>query len=350
VAETGDPHSLPFRLRWQAEWCDRLGSPLYGELLRRAAGDAESGGPVAAALAGHERDPLESMLQMRLMGAVHRLALSGRAPDLAAAYPSCGGDGNPERAWSAFRDTVADLRGEVREHLERPVQTNEVGRSRALACGFLWLASETGMPLRLFELGSSAGLNLRWDAFHYRSGALEFGDPGSPVQFTDFLASGSPPVPALLEVAGRAGCDPRPVDVHSEDGVLTLRSYVWADQLDRLELLDGAIAVAGRLPAEVERADTVEWLRRRLAGAEPGSARVVFHSIVMQYVEEAERERIGAAIADAGARATARSPLARLALEPGGEEAELRLTLWPGGEQRVLAHAGYHGASVRWTA
>ncbi len=337
-------------MRWQAEWCDRLGSPLYGVLLRRSADDADAGGPVAQALAGREGDPLESMLQLRFMGAVHRLALAGRAPELAATYPSCGGHGDPERAWPAFRDTVGELMEEVRGHVERPVQTNEVGRSRALACGFLWLAAETRLPLRVFELGSSAGLNLRWDSFHYRSGALEFGDPGSPVDFTDFLASGAPPVPEHVEVAARAGCDPRPVDLSTDDGVLTLRSYLWADQVDRLEHLDGAIAVAGRVPAELERADTVEWLGRRLAGTEPGSCRVVFHSIVMQYVEEAERGRIGAAIADAGARASADSPIARLELEPGGEEAELRVTLWPGGERRVLGHAGYHGVPVRWMA
>ena len=46
---------------------------------------------MAEALAGHEDDPLESMLQLRFMGAVHRLALAGRAPALAAVYPSCGG-------------------------------------------------------------------------------------------------------------------------------------------------------------------------------------------------------------------------------------------------------------------
>ena len=89
-----DLHALPARMRWQAEWCHRLGSPLYGELLGRAADDAEAGGPVAEVLAGREGDPLESMLQLRFMGAVHRLALAGRAPALAAVYPSCGGNGD----------------------------------------------------------------------------------------------------------------------------------------------------------------------------------------------------------------------------------------------------------------
>jgi hypothetical protein len=343
-----EPHAFPFRLRWQADWCERLGSPLYGALMRRAADDAEAGGPVADALAGHERDPLESMLQLRLMGAIHRLALAGEAPELAACYPSAGGVADPERAWPAFRSLVADRLAEVRELVDDPVQTNEVGRSRALACGFLALAAATGLPLRLLELGTSAGLNLRWDAFHYRSGGFRFGDPGSPVDFRDFLEGEAPPPPARVETAARAGCDPSPVDARSRDGVLTLRSYVWPDQVERLAMLDGALEVAARIPAEVERAGAADWLERRLARPEPGACSVVFHSIVMQYMDEPERERVGELLAAAGARASAEAPLARLALEPGGELAELKLTLWPGGEERLLARAGYHGAPVHW--
>ena len=70
ATEPADLYAVPARMRWQADWCDRLGSPLYGELLRRSADDAEAGGPVAEALAGREDDPLESMLQLRFMGAV----------------------------------------------------------------------------------------------------------------------------------------------------------------------------------------------------------------------------------------------------------------------------------------
>lgn len=341
-------HALPFRLRWQADWCRRLGSPLYADLMLRAADDAEAGGPVAAVVEGHETDPLETMLQLRLMGAVHRLALSGRAPELAACYPSTGGHGRLEETWEAFRSTVETRMPEVREHVPRPVQTNEVGRSRVLACGFLAVTHRHRMPLRLLEVGASAGLNLRWDSFWYQAGELSLGDAMSPVRFTDFVVEGWPPPNAEVRISTRAGCDPNPVDLADEDGVLTLRSYVWADQLERLELLDGAIAAAAAAGVEVERADTVSWLDQRLAEPVPGECAVVFHSIVMQYVAEDERERISAAIAAAGRRATADAPLCRLAFEPGGEEAELRLITWPGGEERVLARAGYHGADVRW--
>jgi hypothetical protein len=343
------PHSdLAGRFRWQAGWCDRLGSPLYGELMRRAAADVEEGGPTWALLEGREGDPYESMLQLRLMGAVHRLALDGRAPELAARYPSTGGRGDPEETWRAFRLTEERHAAELHELIERPVQTNEVGRARALVGGFLAIAAETGLPLRLLELGASAGLNLRWDRYRYEAGDWAFGDPRSPVRFRDFFSEGKPHRTGAVEVVERAGCDAQPVDPASEEGRLTLSSYLWPDQTERLRLLDAALEVARHVPAPVERARAADWLERRLAEQAAGACTVVFHSIVMQYVPEDERGRIDALLADAGAATRPQAPLARLAMEPGGEEAELRLTVWPGGEEHLLAASGYHGADVRW--
>src|SRR4051794_41891747 len=84
-------------LRWQAGACEHLGSPLYADLLGRAAEDVEAGGPCWAVLAGHEHDDRQSMPALRFMGAVHRLALEGRAPTLATAYA-----GGRADAWPAF--------------------------------------------------------------------------------------------------------------------------------------------------------------------------------------------------------------------------------------------------------
>ena len=52
--------------------------------------------------------------------------------------------------------------------LDQPPQTNEVGRSAELIGGLLLFDREFGLPVRLFEIGTSAGLNLR--AEHYRYG------------------------------------------------------------------------------------------------------------------------------------------------------------------------------------
>jgi hypothetical protein len=71
---------------------------------------------------------------------------------------------------------------------------------------------------------------------------------------------------------------------------------------------------------------------------------VVFHSIVMQYLPNEERERFERVLN------AARGPLAWLRMDPRDELTELRLTLWPGGEQRLLARVGYHGDPVEWSA
>ncbi|MGH2805168.1 MAG: DUF2332 family protein, partial [Thermoleophilaceae bacterium] len=202
---------LALRLRSQAEACARLGSPLYARLLAKAAGEVIEGEAVFAVLRGHEDDPGPSALALRLMGAVHRLVLLGEAP--------------PLTGWPAFRDTLERHADELRLLVERPVQTNEVGRCAALLGGFLDVARRTGLPLRLLEVGASAGLNLRFDRYRYQLGERRWGPPGSAVLVRAALA-GDPPLDAPLEIASRAGCDRRPLDPATEDGRLTLASYV----------------------------------------------------------------------------------------------------------------------------
>jgi len=71
-------------LRWQAAFCHRMGSPLYGRLLDRAAEDVEAGGPVWELLESHEEEDPSQALALRFMAAVHRIVLEGREPGLAA--------------------------------------------------------------------------------------------------------------------------------------------------------------------------------------------------------------------------------------------------------------------------
>jgi len=75
------------QIRWQAEACRELGSPLYAGLIHGVADDVLAGGAAATLLAGHETDPGASALALRLMGGVHRLVLQRRAPALALTYP-----------------------------------------------------------------------------------------------------------------------------------------------------------------------------------------------------------------------------------------------------------------------
>ena len=320
-------------LRFQAHGCRQLGSPFYATLLEHAAADLEEGGAVSQVLEGFEGESGWSALGLRLMGAVHRLVLTGRLPELARHYPSAGGDGDAEAAWPWFRAALADRRDHIRSLVSRPCQTNEVGRSAALVGGFLEVAHRTGLPLRILELGASAGLNLRWDRYRYESGSGGWGDPGSPVRFAGMFDV-APPLDRDVLVAERKGCDLDPIDPTSEEGSLTLRSFIWADQLERFRLLQGAIEVARRLPAQVERMDALAFLRRELSSARTGVATVVYHSVFTQYLHEETRRGIDGAIEAAG--------VFHLSMEPGEGTFEVRL------DGALLATTRAHGSGVHW--
>lgn len=293
-------------------------------------------------LRGHEDDPGPSALALRLMGAVHRIVLRGDSPELAGQYPSAGGE--PRNPWPAFLDTVRVYADALRRLVDDPVQTNEPARCAGLLGGFLEIARRAGLPLRLLEVGASAGLNLRFDSYRYELGDERWGPADSGVVLKSRL-SGRPPLDGSVRVVARAGCDAQPVDPRSQEGRLTLTAYVWADQVERLERLRAALTVAGRVDAPVERAHAAEWIEERLAQPAGGAVTVVFHSIVMQYLTAAERERFERALRGA------REPLAWLRMEPEGERlASLRLTLWPAGDELLLARVGFHGDPVEWLA
>jgi hypothetical protein len=217
-----------------------------------------------------------------------------------------------------------------------------------LVGGFLTVAERSGLPLRVLELGASAGLNLRWDHFHYEARGERWGPPESPVRLCDFDTPPIPPFGIRAEVTERGGCDRNPLDPASEEDRLTLLSFVWCDQVWRIRRLRAAFVVAGEVPAIVDEANAPDWLEHKLAEDAAGSATVVFHSIFMQYLEERDRERTLEALQSAGAATTAGSPLAWLRMEPAGDHAEVRLTMWPGGEDRLIANSGFHGAPVQW--
>jgi hypothetical protein len=324
---------LAANLRWQAALCARGDSPLYAALLEKSASDVEVAGPVWDVLEDYADEPGSQVVAIRFMAAVHRLVLLDRLPDLAAHYPSTGGEGDPHNAWPPFRQALIDHRDEINALTARRCQTNEVGRCASLLGGFLEIAHRSGLPLRILEIGASAGFNLNWDRYRYESADGAWGDAGSPVTFAHHFEI-PPPMNRAAEVVGRKGCDLNPVDATSDEGALTLRSSIWADQLGRMTLLDGAIDVARHMPVEVEKLDAVSFLERELPRRDPEVATVVFHSIVLHYIAPEDRRRITKVIEEAG--------VFRLGLEYGRDAFEIRLN----GE--VLGTSGPHGTHVRW--
>jgi hypothetical protein len=165
---------------------------------------------------------------------------------------------------------------------------------------------------------------------------------------------GAAPPLGEINVRNRAACDLNPLDIRDEAARLHLKSYIWPDQPDRLARFDGAVALALKHDARVDRADAAEWLAQKLAARAKDAATIVYHSVFLQYPPREAREAIIAAIQSAGAAATAQTPLAWVRLEPeavtdgvfNGLRFVIDLTTWPGGERRILGYTDGHVRAI----
>src|ERR1700733_10621474 len=169
----------------QGQVCAAMGSAMYGDLLPLIGSDVEADGIFAQIFAGHVNDSGRMALPLRLLGGLHRLALDGRAPALRRWYPSVGGEWNAGAAWPEIVQAATGHAQYLRAALGQPPQTNEVGRSAALVGGLLALTDRFGLPVRLFEIGCSAGLNLRADHYRYRHPGGDWGPADAPVTIDD---------------------------------------------------------------------------------------------------------------------------------------------------------------------
>lgn len=339
------------RFSLQAVACEAMGSTLYAGLLNHAAADLLAGGPTADVLDGYFDLPGRSALALRMLGGVHALVLTGQAPELGQFYPSAAGTADPgtgaDRAWPALRQLLRDHRAQVRAWLGHPPQTNEVGRGAALVGALCRIVAEVSYPIRLHEIGASAGLNLRADMFRITGEGVSYGAASSPVQMTGGWLGHPPPVPSL-DVIARVGGDLAPVDPVSHDGRLRLSAFVWADQVAKFERLRGACDLAAQVPAELR----TEPADQTIAGIklEPGTWTVLWHSIMRQYLSEEQAAAIDAGIAALAQAATPAARFAHVSLElvRGTPDTPVELVTWPGGTRRRLGTAPPHGVPVTW--
>ncbi len=323
-------------------------SPFTADILTRAADDYDARGPVFRLLSASEPENNARSLGLRFLGAVQYLALSGVSRELAAHYQPCGGDGDVDQAWIAICKLIGSHPSKLERRLRRTPQTNEVARSMLLMAAFVRAASIFNLPIRQFEIGSSAGLNLNWDRYRYRGDGWSWGPQNSTVILENRERSGSPLLSNTpITVAERFGCDLHPLDVKRPDDQLELLSFVWADQHERFERLRAALTLAEQYPVSIEQADALSWLRERTPVRE-GFLTIVFHSVVMEHMSAETVRSIEQAILDIGKSASPSAPYAYVSMELRGKQYETRLTLWPGGRLEVIARSDGHAQSIEW--
>lgn len=332
----------------QARLCSENDAPTYAAIIDRLVQGLDDDGLVAVDLLRSDptTDPVGSALYLRLLAAAHRLALADRACPLRRYLPTTGGSTNPVEAASTFLKVAADNAELITREMRQEVQTNEVGRAVPLMAAFNYVNGRLGGPLRLLEVGASAGLNLWVDRYRIEADEVAWGPVDSPLRLRGDFVSGQPP-DHEPEIAWRRGCDVRPLDIGTERGRLLLRSFVWPDHTQRFERLNAAIEAAG--PSSVDRADARSWLARQLDELPAGHVTVVYHSMLLPYLQPEERDALKTTIRHAG-KTAGDARLAWVWLEPerGQDGVVLGCQLWPHGDRMRLATSNPHGADLRW--
>lgn len=334
----------------QAKACQSLGSPFTARVCRLIPAALDVHTSLGRRVGNWPGDPRSDALALRLCGGLLYLTLSAQDQALRAVYPPA----EPDDAALGAALAAALLRHSefLDSFIDSPPQTNEVARAGMLLPGFLVIARETGLPLDIAEIGASAGLNMLFDQFAYSYAGESWGYPQSPVHLLPELRGElRPRLDQRIGIGRRSGCDIAPVDLSDQAARLRLQSYVWPDQALRLQRLRGALELAAIDPPQVERADASEFVERLFAARPDGTALVLFHSIMWQYMPQVTRNTIEQSLRLAGSKADAETPLAWLRMEPddtSASHAMLTLTLWPGGQTRKLAHCDYHGRWIEW--
>lgn len=336
----------------QSASCGHLGSPLYAEIFEAMATDLTNNG-VTAHISEHLTiRPQRDAASLRIAGAIHRLALIGKAPSIARHFPSTGGNPGPTLI-ADYLEALAIFRNDIDDGLSRSVQTNEVGRTTMLVTGMSFFAREVGIPAtHLREVGSSCGLNLQVDDYFFEANGISYGNGNALVRFED-SAWGTPrpdiaQCPALLS---RAGCDIAPLDARDKNDQFTLLSFVWPDQFERFTRLRNAINNACASPTYVSphQQDAAEWIHQQFENIPFDEPVLIFHSIVWQYLSQKTKDAFREAVNN---HCTQRSaPTGWLRMEPAGPVADLRIDIWEDKRKthsdQVLADSSYHGIGTR---
>jgi len=336
-------------IAWQANHADKADAPITGRVVRAELAILDTPTELARRMNHWPGLSLEDAMPLRVAGGLHWLHLSGADPRLAPVYA---GEVLDQAAVDEIVAAVAvDWDAKLAPWLDHPPQTNEAGRSASVMAGLLWLSRKLGPLFELNEIGASAGVNTMMERYRYDLGGVEVGPADSPMRLTPAWR-GPPPPDGAVEIVAIRGCDVSPVDLSNPAEALRLKAYVWPDAPDRMQRIEAAAQLSAATPPLLARKDAGDFVEERLeAPQDAGVTRVLFHSVMWQYLPEATRRSITAAMEQAGAHASAERPLAWVQLETNRETFRHELTVrhWPGGEAPVLlSEAHPHGAWIAW--
>ncbi|RJY08178.1 DUF2332 domain-containing protein [Aurantiacibacter aquimixticola] len=341
--------SVAEAIAWQADHAEQSGAQGTARVIRALIPVLESDTAVGRRMANWQGLTLEDAMPLRIAGGLHSLHLAGEEDRLGDIYAGLITDQGQVDA--LVGETVETFDYRLLPWLDRPPQTNVAGRSAMVMAALLWLGEHIAPRFELNEIGASAGINTMMGRFAFDLGGVTTGPSLSSLRIAPDWR-GSPPPSKKVEIVGAKGCDVAPIDLTDLAQAERLRAYIWPEASERMARLDTAIAMAERAPPELVRQDAADFVTERLAAEQQdGVTRVLFHTVMWQYLPEATRDAITAAMEAAGANAAPERPLAWIMSETNREtfKQECRVRYWPGGaEWTMLAESHPHGTWVEW--
>ncbi|MGB7405793.1 MAG: DUF2332 domain-containing protein [Pacificimonas sp.] len=337
---------------WADSWA-AMGSPLMGRLGHALAEVLDETTETGRRILNWSGDFKGDAVPIRVTGGLNALRLAGEAPLLTPLYPP--NDVPPPETFAAIlKGALPKLDDALQPWLDDAPQTNEVGRAAVVMPALMQIAGTHKLSIRLFELGSSAGLNLRLDDYRYDFGGHIVGKDQAPLTLTPDW-DGPTPAGDWPEITERRGVDVLPLDVTDPDARARLTAYCWPDQVQRVMRLEAALAVAATDPPPLDGEDAADWTERHVA-PKAGTATVIFHTIAFQYFPKSSQARITAHLEHEGAQASPDAPLHWVRFEDDMVGTSLLPTLtvrsWPPGlgtgKPVHLATAHPHGSRITW--
>lgn len=334
----------------QAEWCGRLGSPFMQKLMSGLGTGLDRSTATGDKILSWQGEPNAKgdAVALRLAGALHGAVRRGELPKLAAFYQP-GADCSQAQLTGAALQAIQDKDEEFLHWLNFAPQTNEVRRAAIIYAGLLTFNSQHSLPVSLYELGASAGLNLSLAEFEYQFGKKVFGNANSGVKLSPDWR-GVLPVANPINVVSKRGCDLNPLFVENSEDRGRLLSYLWPDQPERLARTEAAIEIALADPPKLDKTPADVWVEAVLEEEpEAGVARVFYHTIAWQYFPQLAKDKIRSAFEFHGRLSTNSTPLVWLSFEMVENNApELVMQVWPNGDIHRLAGANAHVEWIEW--
>jgi hypothetical protein len=263
-------------------WVRHLpGSALYVHLVDELAADRD----LLRVLNRIEHRPPPNLL----FAAVQYLLMAGAGPELARFYPSVVEDPDPpDRAGPVFKAFVLEHEEQIVDMgNSRYTQTNECRRCVALL-PMAMLAPFS--RFHLVDIGTSAGLNLAMDRYHYRWDALEWGPSSSVI--LEAGTRGSPPTLHEFEVLSRTGLDLLPIDASDVEARRWLDALILPELAERRQRLRLALELISRLDIELVEGDVLDTLPSVLDSLPGDEPAIVMNSFALPQLSPEGREEV----------------------------------------------------------